>query len=139
MSKPEDFGQYLFEKYPCIFSNPLWVECGVGWYGLVEELSSKINNYCDTITKKYNEKPLIDVVQIKEKYGGLRYYVHYHIDREDLTPVEALISEYESKSCDTCEDCGGTGRMTKPNGYWYRTLCEECLVKYNVEDKSNGK
>jgi len=56
-------------------------------------------------------------VQIKEKFGGLRFYVqaatdtHYH-----------YISFAESMSYRTCEQCGAPGK-TYTDG-WHKTLCD---------------
>ena len=56
-------------------------------------------------------------VQIKEKFGGLRFYVqaatdtHYH-----------YISFAESMSYRTCEECGAPGK-TYTDG-WHKTLCD---------------
>jgi hypothetical protein len=138
MIKHEDFGKYLHDKYPCVVQKDLYVECNEGWHDLIDELTKKINNYCDTISSKYGEKPLINVVHIKEKFGGLRYYVDYFIDREDITPVEFIIRNYEMKSYHICEDCGTTGDRCAPDGYWMKTLCEKCQEKYRMGDTPNG-
>ena len=56
-------------------------------------------------------------VQVKEKFGGLRFYVqaatdkHYH-----------YISFAESMSYRTCEECGAPGK-TYTDG-WHTTLCD---------------
>jgi hypothetical protein len=64
--------------------------------------------------KELEELPVI--VQVKEKYGTLRFYVHNSTDR-----VEDLIGFAERMSGCTCEVCGKPGR-TGGNG-WIRTLC----------------
>jgi hypothetical protein len=138
MSKNEDFGKYLHEKYPCIFNQELWVECNQGWYDLIDKLSSDISAFCETLSTKYSEKPLMNVVQIKEKFGGLRYYVDYNVDREDITPVETLIRDAENKSYDMCEDCGAAGERCAPSKYWMKTLCHICQDKYEMGDTPNG-
>jgi hypothetical protein len=58
------------------------------------------------------------VTQVKEKYGGLRFYVFGATDEQ-----YALIRFAESMSYGTCEVCGNVG---KPNrGGWVRTRCKE--------------
>jgi len=57
--------------------------------------------------------------QVKEKFGGLRFYMTTSTDEMDN-----LISEAEALSYKTCEDCGQPG---KPNDDgWISTLCEKC-------------
>jgi hypothetical protein len=63
--------------------------------------------------------------QVKEKYGGLRFYMTSFTDEMD-----ALINEAESQCYSLCEDCGKTGELCTDGG-WYRTLCEDCVDKYN--------
>ena len=67
------------------------------------------------------------VVQVKEKYGTLRYYTNGHNDA-----IEKLISKAEAQSAKTCEQCGKKGKMRI--GGWYRVLCNECQFKRDLED-----
>lgn len=59
------------------------------------------------------------IVQLKEKFAGLRCYTVNYTD-------EALqfIAEAEEKSFTTCEKCGYPGK-TYTIGYWLTTLCEQ--------------
>jgi len=70
----------LWEKYPTIFAGrylslqesliPFGFECGDGWYNLIDEL-------CETITIIIGNKDIKFVAdQVKEKFGGLRFYYH---------------------------------------------------------------
>ena len=61
-------------------------------------------------------KNLPVIVQVKEKFGTLRFYV----DNGDAR-VYALISFAEQMSAVTCEECGDTGKQR--GGDWVRTLC----------------
>lgn len=96
-----------------------------GWLRLVGELDRKLAevagrpDYC-TFT------------QLKEKFGGLRFYV-------DLTPglpadtvklLHEKISEYEALSVHVCESCGRPGILDDYVEGWWRTLCEECADGY---------
>ena len=56
-------------------------------------------------------------VQIKEKFGGLRFYVHAASDKQ-----WGYISFAESMSYRTCEECGAPGK-TYTDG-WHKTLCD---------------
>jgi hypothetical protein len=56
-------------------------------------------------------------VQVKEKFGGLRFYVQAATDKH-----YQYISFAESMSYRTCESCGAPGK-TYTDG-WHRTLCD---------------
>ena len=56
-------------------------------------------------------------VQVKEKFGGLRFYVQSATDKH-----YSYISFAESMSYRTCEECGAPGKRYT-NG-WHRTLCD---------------
>jgi len=70
----------LVRRYPCLYkdygkspkeSGMAWgFSCGDGWFSILTELSEKI----DAIDKKN----VVVADQVKEKFGGLRFY--YHID-----------------------------------------------------------
>jgi len=55
--------------------------------------------------------------QVKEKFGGLRFYVQAATDIH-----YNYISFAESMSYRTCEECGAVGK-TYTDG-WYKTLCD---------------
>ncbi len=124
--------QKLYDKYPSIFVQkdlPMsqtcmcWgITCGNGWYRLLDTLCSNIVNHM-----KYQppDDHLNDVqaVQVKEKFGGLRFYY----DGGDNV-VRGLVDMTESMSYYTCEDCGNPGVLRK--GGWLRTLCFKCNKKY---------
>ena len=57
-------------------------------------------------------------VQVKEKFGGLRFYYNGGDDY-----IRGLENMAESMSYRTCEECGAPGKPTK--GGWIRTLCEQ--------------
>jgi hypothetical protein len=64
---------------------------------------------------------------VKEKWGGLRFYV------SGTTELLDFISEMEARSLDICEVCGQPGKPRK--GSWIRTLCDEhtrAAVRENI-------
>ena len=85
-----------------------------GWFNLIKDLSDKI---VATGVK-------VHVVQVKEKFGTLRYYVDIATgtSREDVEKVYRLISEAEAKSEVTCEVCGEPGKLRQ--GGWIKCLCD---------------
>ena len=78
---------------------------GEGWSSLI-----------DAIFDRLPEDAYIS--QIKEKFGGLRFYV-------DGVSSEVLdfVDEMENKSYEICEVCGLPGKPRE--GGWIKTLCDE--------------
>jgi len=122
--------QELFDKYPKIFQRrflPLTVSCmywGVAcsetWYGIIDKLCGRIQQYVDE-----NHIPQVEAEQIKSKYGGLRFYT----DCKDSN-INKFIEDAEGEVLTTCEDCGATeGVATKRIQGWYSTLCPSCVEK----------
>jgi rubrerythrin len=88
------------------------VACGEGWHNLIYDLCEEIESKApDTI-----------VMQIKEKFGGLRFYTSAHTDE-----VEKIIEKYEEKALTTCEVCGKDGKVR--TGGWIQVLCDEHYKK----------
>lgn len=126
-----ELDKQLCEKYPKIFANRYgdmretcmcWgIECGDGWYDLLDHLCANLqwntdkNNYYKDGAAPY---PQVVATQVKEKFGGLRFYV------ENATDAQyAVISFAESLSYHMCDVCGAKG---KPNSEgWIKTRCDE--------------
>ena len=125
----------LYEKYPKLFKQknlPMnqtcmyWgIETGTGWYWLIDNLCSCIQSYIDA-----NKKEQVEVVQIKEKFGGLRYYINRS---DDL--INGMIWLAEHCSWNICEKCGTTHNITHTKG-WIKTLCKECVNKRGNLDEA---
>ncbi len=60
--------------------------------------------------------------QVKEKFGGLRFYAHPLNER-----TTALISVTEGFSFRVCEECGNKGKLYKLS--WHKTLCEKHAIE----------
>lgn len=82
---------------------------GEGWHPLLEEI------YARLLGNAY-------VTQVKEKYGGLRFYVDY---TDGAT--QNFIWNIEEKSYTVCEFCGAPGEPRK--GGWIKTLCDKCHIQ----------
>jgi len=111
----------LFAAGPTIFANgevQRWgVDCSNGWLGILLDLVNKLESRQSTKSNK------LVVLQIKEKFGTLRFYA------ENVTSQDAMdIKNAESASIHTCEECGKTGKLK--NDGWMRTMCDPCFEEW---------
>lgn len=97
------------------------VSIGKGWEPLVIDLHHKLREI----------DPDYQIVQIKEKFGGLRYYTRQTLGVFD--EFRDLINEAEELSFKTCEECGGTDEVETdtlgPGYFWIFTLCDTCRAE----------
>lgn len=113
--------KYLKEKYG-FYLELCFVECGPGWNEIIKNLSEEINKILNGNVKYFS------VVQIKQKFGGLRFYYDADYDKiEDdiLEKIKEVVEKAEEKSFQTCEKCGNEGKL-KSDGYWLFTICDKC-------------
>ncbi|MDQ6971047.1 MAG: hypothetical protein Q9M30_00210 [Mariprofundaceae bacterium] len=99
-------------------------ECGDGWFDLIERLSADIMALS---TREGIEPP--KVVQVKQKFGGLRYYID-----GGTWEMNARIEEAEEESITVCEVCGEAARTRRDD--WVQTLCNE---HYEKQDRRTWK
>jgi len=134
----EENDKALCQKYPQIFrdrrSDPqqtrmcFGFEHDDGWYDIIDTLCGTIQHHLDwkrgldefkTLTdEEWDESHGTVAVQVKEKWGGLRFYVSNSDDY-----INGAITLAESLSLRTCEQCGAPGKL-RGRG-WVRTLCDE--------------
>lgn len=88
---------------------------GEGWQPLVRETHEKLVAL----------DPDYTIDQVKEKFGGLRYYFSGSED-SPWDAMRIVVMEAERTSEVTCEDCGATGKG-RSLGYWLVTLCDRCF------------
>jgi hypothetical protein len=115
----------LIEHYPLTFSNNSdWtydsLECKGGWFTLLDRLFDAIEKHLETLPKKSEVRKDFVILQVKEKFGGLRVYVG---GADDFIYDKILQVEEDSKSI--CEFCGINGELAKC-GWYYRTVCRDC-------------
>lgn len=58
------------------------------------------------------------ITQVKEKFGGLRFYYEDVVDHPEIDAIE-------ERSFEVCEDCGSGGQIHRLGG-WMLTLCASC-------------
>ena len=133
----EEKDKALCAKYPKIFrdrSRSMQETCmcwgfehGDGWYDIIDSLCSTIQHHLDwkrssdkfksMPDEEWDESHQVVAAQVKEKFGGLRFYIN---GGDDF--VEGAIALAESLSLRTCEECGAPG--SRRSGGWIRTLCD---------------
>jgi len=101
---------------------------GDGWYDIIEDLSVKIDILF--LKNKLNENDYPSVFQVKEKFGGLRYYMNdcSKLSAECKEELYTLIQEAEAKASQTCQVCGKPGHLVD-DGHWLVTLCVDHIKK----------
>ena len=89
---------------------------GSGWHPIIDDLHDNLG----MLLGDY------DVLQIKEQYGGLRYYIllDFRVEPENRMQALHAIGDAERKSLLTCEGCAENGD-TQYHGGWYKTLCNK--------------
>lgn len=73
----------------------------------------------DKAIETANNRPQVEAVQVKEKYGSLCFYTN-HYDES----IRTMISFAEDMSYCTCEKCGSPGTPT--TGGWIKVECGRC-------------
>lgn len=136
----------LYKNYPELFytrDDPnhkltlMWgIECEDGWYELIDTLCKellkdsriKLEN-CKT-TEEYQKmietlEPLPLIVQIKEKFGSLRFYVD-NINKNQ----EIIVRTTEQLSLKVCEFCGTMKDVKLYKDGWWKTVCPKHFVMF---------
>jgi len=141
MTKTDKFAS-LVDRFPNLFRNvksasspvrlrrfTFGIECGDGWFPLIEELCSKIEEVIVSLPDE--ERRGTYALQIKEKFGELRFYMSACNEK-----IDALIDEATSLSLKTCERCGELGKI-RTDG-WYRTLCDHHEKEWSERRSARG-
>jgi len=131
----DQFEQHLVKSYPLLFPilslpkeqlgngwmpiSGFGIECGPGWWPILDEACQQIEAINRKIAET-NPDSVIIAHQIKEKFGGLRFYTNFCNDE-----VDAIIRLAEEQCSKTCESCGALGKLYT-TGYWLSTDCEKC-------------
>jgi hypothetical protein len=89
---------------------------GDGWFDIVWRLCEDLEPLVAEAERMTGRK--FEVLQVKQKLGGLRFYVNQRIDE-----IQKRIEIAETESVRTCEACAQPGSRREMN--WIRTLCDE--------------
>jgi len=128
----DEFAARMHRRFPEMLNGKYGgFDIGPGWWPIVESLCAHIQNHITQTNGRrrllidsnpYNvtipaEVPPVEVEQIKEKFGGLRFY---HVGGDSM--IDGMISMAEAWAAHTCEVCGQPGQAR--GGGWIKTLCD---------------
>ena len=114
----ELFSKKMETAYPKIFVGKYGgFAVGAGWYPILEKLCANIQHHIDWKEKQGNAVPQVTVAQIKEKFGGLRFYYDGGDDE-----ISGMVRMAEAWADVACEECGAIGTLR--SGGWIKTLCD---------------
>jgi hypothetical protein len=112
----KELEQRLVERWPAWFNMegdiretlmPFGFAHGDGWFDLVWRLCKHLEPVVAVAEKRTGRS--FQVLQVKEKFGGLRFYTKFNNDA-----ISALIEAAEIESRRTCEVCGQPHRFGRP-------------------------
>lgn len=104
----------IADELPWMEGVPKAVACAEGWDDLIRQLHNRLVGI----------DPDYRVVQVKEKLGGLRYYIEPSPGLDEMLCRRLTDVEYEAEaeSFHICEVCGEPGELRLRG--WHRTLCD---------------
>jgi len=121
--------EYFTKKYPNLFRDMrgdmtktcmAWgCACGNGWFHIMNAAF------------KVAEHPGAILLQVKEKFGGLRLYWmgpgppdFPALTDKETDRIRTALDTAEDRSYQVCENCGAPGKVRR--GGWVYTLCNRC-------------
>jgi len=122
---PEDAGDLAPELEEILRRIPdgwgRWLSMSKGWYRIIVELDRRLAELDEDYV----------VHQVKEKFGGLRYYVE---PSESASPgtrtaMREAVKAAEVLSERTCEECGADGAVLRDDRVYWQTLCDGCSTR----------
>ena len=114
----EEFSNRMEATYSKMFAQPYGgFAVGTGWWPIIETLCSNIQSHIDWKVKQGKDIAQVEVEQIKEKFGGLRFYYSGGDDE-----ISGMVRMAEAWADIACEECGAAGK--RRSGGWIRTLCD---------------
>ena len=119
---PEDAGEYTDGLVAIMMRIPdgwgRWISCDRGWYRIIIDVDQQLAKL----------DPNYAVHQVKEKFGGLRYYfaATSAVDEETWEKMQQIVRKAEKLADKTCEICGSTEKVALRDHGWWKTMCDHC-------------
>lgn len=85
-------------------------ECGDGWFNLIYEAAVALEALDMDI----------HAAQVKEKFGGLRFYL-----KQQPKEADAIIRRAEERSYLECDQCGAAGKRGNGEHSYIRVMCDK--------------
>jgi hypothetical protein len=121
----KELEQRLVERWPTWFSTggdfrhtamTRGFEHGDGWFEILWRLCVDLEPLVTEMERAGGRQ--FEVLQVKEKFGGLRFYVNCRRNEA----IRQRIGIAADESFRTCEVCGQPGELREER--WIRTLCD---------------
>lgn len=114
----------LVERYPAWFPHAdRFSYIMPGWVAIVTDLCAAIDQALGA-----ERSASFRILQIKEKFGGLRFYA-----RPVFEEVKPLVLAAEERAYRTCEICGQPGEL-RDKLAWWSTLCEDHFAEQRARE-----
>lgn len=124
---PKIFGLKEDSREPCGLYG---LECGDGWFDLIDILCKNIQHHVDWKIKGLEDKKeefQVVATQIKQKYSTLRFYYNGGDDY-----ISGLVQMAEAMSGTICEICGEKA-IIRTKG-WMTNMCNSCNIKGKLKE-----
>lgn len=123
-----NFVEYTHKDYPdLIKERNLGCSTPAAWKPYIEHMLSRIRGLGTDLT----------ILQMKEKFGGLRVYFDGVSDNEGLYPI---VEEAGMEVTTVCAVCGSKHNVkygTRANSGWWLYLCDEHRDMTHPEDEDD--
>ncbi len=116
----------IINKYPELFGEPPYdikqtlipfgFECSEYWIPVLEK---GFKEMAEIVRREKMDD--YRIVQVKEKFAGLRIYSNYYTDE-----LDNVIDKMEEEVSHICEKCGSTNGHLITRG-WMSILCPDCF------------
>jgi hypothetical protein len=105
----------LKTPYVWVDDDEVYAATDEGWRALLEKLFADFD-----VVLRGSAGAKISIVQIKEKFGGLRFYYRAGgIPDVIEEKLRSLSRRAQDASFFTCETCGAPGELRDDNGWWH--------------------
>ena len=131
LEKYDVFEARMLERFPKMFAEPYGGFCvDEGWWPILESLCGQIQHHLDWKNRQSEVVVQVKVAQIKEKFGGLRFYYDGGDDA-----IDGMVRMAESWAAHSCETCGAPGKSR--DGGWIKTLCDHHEAERQLKRKQS--
>lgn len=114
----------LLGRYPLLFGRISYFGCADGWFDIINDAACQLEPLIEDFIDSNHSLEFPMAIQVKEKFGELRFYMSPGYTDE----MQKIVKNLELMSTETCERCGKNGKLVSDG--WIRTLCDGCVSEY---------